>query len=69
METPSSSPLLPPVPQIELEASTFNPFNTEMKSITLETMKEILRQLYKDPLVFNAKEANVMKGLKARKLI
>ena len=63
METP------PPIFQIELEEATFNPFNTEMKSITLETMKEILRQLYKDPLVFNAKEATVINGLRERKMI
>ena len=52
--------------EIELDASMFNIYNNEMKTITLETMKEILRKLYKDPLVFNKKEALIMEGLKKR---
>ena len=58
-------PQLPKL-EIELDASMFNIYNNEMKTITLETMKEILRKLYKDPLVFNEKEAIIMEGLKKR---
>jgi hypothetical protein len=52
--------------EIELDALMFNIYNNEMKTITLETMKEIMRKLYKDPLVFNEKEALIMEGLKKR---
>lgn len=59
----------PPELHIELDATTFDIYRNEMKTLTLETMKEILRHLYKDPLVFNAKEEIVIRGLKERKLI
>jgi hypothetical protein len=65
MDTPPSPPQL----HIELEATMFDSYENELKSITLETMKEILRQLYKDPLVFNAKEAIIINGLKERGLL
>jgi hypothetical protein len=59
----------PPEMNIVLDDAIFNKFNNDLKTMTLETMKSILRELYKDPKKFSENEEIVIFNLKKQKMI